>query len=306
MQILNSKGPDTNGNHLVLMFGLGMIGSAIRNALFDFEYKLAEKIDFDWQDSERRHKSLSRIDRICVSNSQPSTRISIVWSAGKSTFQSSQDEVFQENTSFLEIVDFAINLKNSLQLASFDFHFIGSAGGLFEGQRGVDDKSVPSPLRPYGRLKLAQEQLLKGSFSKKQLVIYRPSSVYGPMVLKSQQGLINNLVSNGRKRRETVLDSHVMALRDYVFAGDIGKYIARRVCHGNAESCESSINFLVSSRCTSIFEVVQKVQKVLNLKLKYRYDQSFGNNSNITFSDHVLPIGWFPSTLDVGLRQFLL
>ena len=41
------------------------------------------------------------------------------------------------------------------------FFLVSSAGGLFEGQRNVGDRSQPSPMRPYGFLKLRQEKLLQ-------------------------------------------------------------------------------------------------------------------------------------------------
>jgi len=126
------------------------------------------------------------------------------------------------------------------------------------------------------------------------------------MVQKTQQGLINNLVNNGRNGRVTVLDAHVMSLRDYVYSGDIGNYVSKRIRSGNTETNGSPVHFLVSSRCSSIFEVLQKIERTLKLKLQFRYDESFGNNSNITFSDSILPPGWCPSSLEVGIRQFLL
>jgi UDP-glucose 4-epimerase len=288
------------------MFGLGMIGSAIRDTLLDFEYHLMAKIDFDWQDVEQRKSAFNLIETSCLAYFPPPDRVSIVWSAGKGAFHSTQDEIFQEDVPFTDTVGFVLKLKQMLDSATLDFHYISSAGGLFEGQRVINDKSVPAPARPYGRLKLAQEQVLRSSFDRNEIAIYRPSSVYGPMVQKSQQGLINNLVSNGRNRRVTVLDAHVMALRDYVFSGDIGNFIAKRIRSGNTGVNGSTVHFLVSSRCSSIFEVVHKIERTLNLNLQFRYDESFGNNSNITFSDNVLPPGWSPSTLDVGIRQFLV
>ena len=306
MQILSTKTKSPTGSHLVLMFGLGMIGSAIRDSLFDFEYHLMAKIDFDWQDGAQRDRAFSLIETSCLAYSPPPDRVSIVWSAGKGAFHSTQDELSRENIPFMDTVGFVSKLTKTLDSARLDFHYISSAGGLFEGQRVINDKSIPAPVRPYGRLKLAQEQVLRGSFGENEIAFYRPSSVYGPMVQKSQQGLINNLVSNGRNGRVTVLDAHVMALRDYVFSGDVGNFVAKRIRSGNTGVNGSPVHFLVSARCSSIFEVVRKIERTLNLNLQFRYDESFGNNSNITFSDSILPPGWSPSTLDVGIRQFLV
>jgi hypothetical protein len=288
------------------MFGLGMIGSAIRDTLLGFEYHLMAKIDFDWEDAEYRDRAFRLIETSCLAYSPPPDRVSIVWSAGKGGFHSTQDELSRENIPFMDTVSFVSKLKNALDSTRLDFHYISSAGGLFEGQRVITCKSNPAPVRPYGRLKLAQEHVLRSSFGKNEIAFYRPSSVYGPMVQKTQQGLINNLVTNGRNSRVTVLDAHVMSLRDYVFSGDIGNFVAKRIRSGNTGASSSPVHFLVSSRCSSIFEVVHKIERTLNLNLQFRYDESFGNNSNITFSDSVLPPGWSPSTLDVGIRQFLV
>jgi len=283
-----------------------MIGSAIRDTLLDFEYNLMAKIDFDWQDAEQRDGAFSLIETSCLAYSPTPDRVSIVWSAGKGAFHSTQDELSRENIPFLDTVGFVSKLKINLDSARLDFHYISSAGGLFEGQRVINDKSIPAPVRPYGRFKLAQEQVLRSSFGKNEIAFYRPSSVYGPMVYKSRQGLINNLVSNGRNGRVTVLDAHVMSLRDYVFSGDIGVFVAKRIRSGNTGVNGNLEYFLVSSRCSSIFEVVRKIERTLNMNLHFRYDESFGNSSNITFSDSILPPGWSPSTLDVGIRQFLV
>lgn len=288
------------------MFGLGMIGSAIRDSLLDLEYHLMAEIEFDWHNAAQRDKAFRLIETSCSAYHHPLDRLTVTWSAGNCGFHSTHDEVSQENAPFMDSVRVVSRLRKTLETVRFDFHYISSAGGLFEGQRVIKTASIPAPVRPYGRLKLAQEQVLRGAFGDNEIAIYRPSSVYGPMVQKKQQGLICNLVNNGRNGRVTVLDAHVMALRDYVFSGDIGNFVAKRIRSGSAFESGSSTCFLVSSRCSSIFEVVQKIERTLHLNLRFRYDESFGNNRNITFSNEVLPAGWSPGTLDVGLRQFLV
>jgi nucleoside-diphosphate-sugar epimerase len=135
------------------------------------------------------------------------------------------------------------------------------------------------------------------------LVIYRPSSVYGPMVQDVHRGLINNLVKNARNGRFTVLDSQVMSLRDYVYAGDIGHYVARQVVEGSAGG-EGGVRFLISGRCSPIFEVVRKIQRLLHLNVYYRLDDRFGNHGHITFNPDLMPRGWRPVTLDYGISRF--
>lgn len=306
MQILSTRKKSPTGSHIVLMFGLGLIGSSIRDFLLDFEYHQMAKIDLSWQDFEQRAGAFELIKTSCLAYSPPADRLSAVWSAGSGGFQISQDQVSSENALFTDTLQFVLKLSKSMESLRFDFHYISSAGGLFEGQRVIDSTSIPAPIRPYGQMKMMQEQALRKSFGDSNIAIYRPSSVYGPMVQKSQQGLINNLVKNGQNGRVTVLDAQIMSLRDYVFSGDIGSYVSKRIRSGKTEINGSPVHFLVSSRCSSIFEVLNKIERVLKLNLQFRFDKSFDNHENITFSDSILPPGWCPSSLEVGIRQFLM
>jgi nucleoside-diphosphate-sugar epimerase len=293
-------------HHLVLLFGLGLIGSAICEALLRLEFKSLADILFDWQDDSQMADARDAIESVCLRNSRMTGRLTFLWCAGTTGFYSSPDEADREYAVFRKTVGFALDLQKRLQPADFSFHSVSSAGGLFEGQRVIRETSRPTPVRPYGVLKKQQEDLLLNTFSETEIAIYRPSSVYGPMEQKSRHGLINNLILNARTGRITVLDAHVMSLRDYVFAGDIGNFVARRIRFERDESTNRRAQFLVSARCSSIFEVFQKIKRILNLHAQFRYDDQFGNHKNITFSDSVLPPGWRPVALDVGIRQFMI
>jgi UDP-glucose 4-epimerase len=302
MRILR-RDSHAQGTHLVLMFGLGMLGSSIRASLQDAQFAPSEVLDFRWNEPLTWPHSLAAIEQHCRSCSP--RRISVSWAAGKAGFSCTPDEAARENESFQAVVAMASRLMRLPSLEHFDFHYVSSAGGLFEGQRVVDRSSAPSPMRPYGQLKLSQEQVLQTTFAPRELAIYRPSTVYGPMAQKAHHGLINNLVNDGLRGRLTVLDAQVMSLRDYVYFADIGAFIAGQIKSRARRSTETAVNFLVSSRCASIFEVVRNIERVLHLKLRFRYDETFGNHSNITFSGRVLPAGWSPTPLEVGIRQFV-
>jgi UDP-glucose 4-epimerase len=306
VQILKAKEESDSGLHLVLMFGLGMIGSSIRDGLHKFDFKVMDAIAFDWQKSTQWSEAFKLIEASCKAHHAPVERLSVVWSAGKGGFHTLEGDIALENAPFEAVVQFIQKMTTALDQPRLDFHYISSAGGLFEGQRVVCNRSIPAPKRPYGHLKLNQENVLQQTFGQDEISLYRPSSVYGPMRQRAQQGLINNLISNGRSGRTTVLDAHIMSLRDYVFCGDIGRFVAKRIRFGRKGIKDGVLSFLVSSRCASIFEVVGKIEQILKLKLSFRYDESFGNHSNITFSDSVLPPAWSPSTLEVGIRQFLM
>jgi UDP-glucose 4-epimerase len=303
MKILIKKSV-SGDSHLVLLFGLGMIGSAISNALLRMEFQLLADIPFDWHDDLQLTDAHHAIESACLPYAKTPDHLSIAWSAGQAGFYSSPSETDQEYAVFQKTARFASKLRNKVRPSGFSFHCVSSAGGLFEGQRVIRETSSPTPTRPYGILKKQQEDFLLDSFTTTELAIYRPSSVYGPVAQKSRHGLINHLISNARHGRITVLDAHVMSLRDYVFAGDIGNYIGRRIRFEINGLTNKPMQFLVSAKCSSIFEVFIKIKRILNLNPQFRYDDQFGNHKNITFSDSVMPSGWRPVTLDVGIRQF--
>jgi UDP-glucose 4-epimerase len=305
MRILTNR-QHTRESHLVLLFGLGLIGSAISNALLRLEFNQLADIPFDWQDDLQIANTHELIESVCETHAQNPKHLSFVWSAGKAGFYSSQSDTDQEYAIFQNTVRFASALRKKLHPNGFSFHSVSSAGGLFEGQSVIRKTSSPNPIRPYGMLKKQQEDYLLGSFETADLAIYRPSSVYGPMTQKSRLGLINNLINNARCGRITVLDAHVMSLRDYVFAGDIGNYISKQMRFKQDNDAYDPVQYLVSAKCSSIFEVFAKIKRILNLHAQFRYDDQFDNHKNITFSDSVLPPGWRPVTLDVGIRQFMI
>lgn len=293
-----------HGLHAVLLFGVGMIGTAIRDSLHQKEYRVGNEVHMDWKDAEKRSRAVEEIRGICAPLAP--ARLSISWSAGNTNFFSTQQETADEDRAFDAVLGLGTTLVQALHHSKLDFHFLSSAGGLFEGQRIVNETSRAAPRRPYGRMKHDQERRILASAASLGTAIYRPSSVYGPMVRPRRHGLVNHLIANASNRRTTVLDANVMALRDYVYSGDVGEYIAREIAFPRRQDQNAPVHFLVSGRCASIYEVVSRIERVLKTKVRYRFDANFGNSADITFSDSVLPRGWRPSTLDVGIRQFVL
>jgi len=306
MQILKFNSQELTEKSYVLVFGLGLIGSATSRALQYFGYGMQRTISINWHDREALKSIFEQIKTECFGNSLSLDKLAVVWAAGDSAFHSSVEETNRELEIYLYAVTMLKRLVDEIKPNEFEFHLLSSAGGLFEGQQVVNMDSVPTPVRPYGELKAAQELALMKSFGSEDLFFHRPSSVYGPMATQSRKGLINNLIRNGQANRTTVLDAQVMALRDYVFSQDVGNYIARLIRGRSKIEAKRREYFLVSARSSSIFEVVRKVEFNFKIKLRIRFDPNFGNNSKITFSDKVLPPMWNPVPLDVGLRQFLL
>ena len=142
------------------MFGLGMIGSAISNALSRLDFKLLADIPFDWANDLQMAEAYNAIESACVRFAPNPEQMSFVWSAGKSGFYSTESDTNHEFLVFQELVKFASKSRKKIALEKFQFHCVSSAGGLFEGQRVIRKTSSPTPIRPYGNLKKRQEDFL--------------------------------------------------------------------------------------------------------------------------------------------------
>lgn len=305
MEILYKWQKEKNSGHHVLVFGLGMIGGAIRNALTLQGYKLHSHINMDWRSPDKLKSNLTTISA-ALANLPEKDHLSFVWSAGKARFNTPPEQINQEQRTFSETIDTLLLRSNIVGTRCFRFHMISSAGGLFEGQSAIKAGSKATPLRPYGHYKLEQEKALLSKLGNQNVFIYRPSSVFGPAKDTMVPGLINILIGNNTNAHSiTSLDAHVMALRDYVFSEDIGRYVARQIATDDSQFEQPEYFFLVSGRSASIFEVVRTIESVLHTKLLVRYDQNYGNSADMTFSPSLMPADWRPSDLKTGIRLAL-
>jgi UDP-glucose 4-epimerase len=131
---------------IVLLFGSGRIGSAILVALMS-RVVTARRTDlaFDWEDTSRRTaqaESIVRsVDELVRRAKDGAAAVSIVWAAGKTGFASSPADLAVETLASERAVDLATRLKEITDAPSF--HFLSSAGGLFEGQTEIDGTSKP-------------------------------------------------------------------------------------------------------------------------------------------------------------------
>ena len=171
----------------VLLFGSGLIGQAVRRALHQAGVGEPQHYPFDWTYAPAQsHQIAALIPHItgCCD---------VVWAAGKAGFGAPMEQLEQEYESFLLALK---TLKEALE-GRLRMHLISSAGGLYEGQRFVDHDTIVRPLRPYGQIKLKQEEALAHQGIEAQ--IYRPSSVFG-YVRNGRQGFMNTTLVTGSRK----------------------------------------------------------------------------------------------------------
>ncbi|MEX0409764.1 hypothetical protein ABGN05_29470 [Aquibium sp. LZ166] len=123
--------------------------------------------------------------------------LSIIWAAGRAGFGADKATVLDEIPAFESILDLSETTLDILALGSVCFHFLSSAGGLFETQVDVDAATHFAPLRPYGVYKLVQEAKVEALRAPIAKMIYRPSAVYGYGEPTGRVGLPIMLLKNG-------------------------------------------------------------------------------------------------------------
>ncbi|MEO1362186.1 MAG: NAD-dependent epimerase/dehydratase family protein [Pseudomonadota bacterium] len=292
--------------HMVFLFGSGLIGAAIQQALIrNAPDAQKELFPYDWNDPVVRSQQTDDLLAAATTWARASgsrdipLQCDVIWAAGRGGFASDSAQMQVETDLFSEVLDLARTLEARFSDAEHGQHLFSSAGGLFEGQNFISATSQPNPLRPYGEGKLAQEALLQAGGGHTRSRIYRPSSVYGASP-GARLGLIGTLIVNGLAGRTTSIFGRPDTLRDYVFADDIGRFVQHQISAPEPEPAKTFL--LASGRPSPMFEIIARVEDILQSPLLLRYDTSPTNALHMSFRPATQPSGWRQTAQETGIR----
>jgi UDP-glucose 4-epimerase len=147
-----------------------------------------------------------------------------------------------------------------------------SAGGVYAGSADppFTRETVPVPISPYGRLKLAQEELATDLLDGRvPLVIGRLSNLYGPgHNTEKGQGLIPLLCRACVRRVPLNLYVSMDTLRDYLYVDDAADLVWRATRPAVGQSPPAVRTEVVASgRAVSVAEVVATIQTVAHRRV---------------------------------------
>lgn len=272
--IAHREGP----GRAVLLFGLGGVGRALRDALTGHVGETVDEFKTDWGERTRFREGLDEVVQCCERLALAGCKtFHVAWCAGKAGFGSTVQEVRAELELFKDVVGLETRLA---ALGAVYYHVVSSAGGLFEGQRLVGPDTAPIPLRPYGEMSLAKETLALAMEKPEGVCVYRPSAVYGASSPTGRLGLIGALIRNSLLCRETAIVGRLATLRDFVHVSDVASFICRKI---RGDIGGRHVWMLVSGRPVSIGEVVRLVERQ-GRPAFLRLDSSPANAADITFS----------------------
>lgn len=294
--------------NLILLVGSGLIGKPIDDLLHREGYR-DTSVPFRWGQTCEGFQPVftcleSSMHEWSILSENISSHIAIIWAAGICCFNSSDRETEIERNDFISFIECLVLFINKHPGCEVHFHFISSAGGLFEGGGFVDADATPSPVRPYGKLKLWQEQYL---FSLSSFIthVYRPSSVYGKIKSSLRRNLIGVLIKGAILGEFCQISGSLHTLRDYIHAEDVAFLVVDGVLKDKSHH-DNSIALLASFKPTSIFEVLSMVESITHHHIYFRLEPEPGNALDITFAR---PTNWYmgsarmPMTLDVGIKR---
>ena len=292
--------------HLIAVFGIGLVGHAICVELVRAGARCALEIPVNWSTPLSVEDAVCRICEAAQSAAEQSVlplRISVVWAAGSAGFQSPEAAHALELEHLKVVLSLGERLAHAGSQWARRFFLVSSAGGLFEGQRNVGPESIPQPLRAYGGFKILQERALSSAGGFQTSFIYRPSTIYGHSP-KGRLGLVSALLLNGIRRRVSTISGNATTLRDYVFSGDVGRFIAAEILMPGEINAQR-IRFLVSGKPSSILEITRVVEELLCRKLYLSYALVPQNALHNTYSRTAVPHTWRSASIREGMQAVL-
>ena len=288
---------------VVLLFGSGLIGTAIKNALLrSVTQASAKQVDWSWPlPSQAQELALETLVREAIEE-RDDVEFSVIWAAGQTGFGSTVDAMDDEFAALQRVLKISKLSGDGIDPERRTFVHVSSAGGLFEGQVACGPETLPMPLRAYGEGKLAQEQIIQTEAGLGRRIILRPSSVYG-FVRGARRGLLATLITSAFQHKPATIFGSLLTLRDYVYAPDIGNFVAKRLIkpRSSSEADSTEICLLASARPASVFEIVRLVEESLGHGLFMKIDPRPENARDNTFLPSVLPVDFQPTGLHEGV-----
>ena len=288
---------------VVLLFGSGLIGTAIKNALLrSVTQASAKQIDWSWPLPSPAQELALETSVSQAIMERDDVNFSVIWAAGQTGFGSTFDAMADEFAALQRVLKISKNSGDGIDPERRSFVHVSSAGGLFEGQVACGPETLPMPLRAYGEGKLAQEQIIQTEAGLGRRIILRPSSVYG-FVRGARRGLLATLITSAFQHKPATIFGSLLTLRDYVYAPDIGNFVAKRLIkpRSSSEADSTEICLLASARPASVFEIVRLVEESLGHGLFMKIDPRPENARDNTFLPSVLPVDFQPTDLHEGV-----
>jgi UDP-glucose 4-epimerase len=238
-----------------VIIGRGQLGSAAAIGLRHDDIRF---VDVPWHDAALARDALSRqIQSIFEKEAVDS----VLWCAGAGFVGTTSAQLREE----CEVFRHALEVLRQGRHRPERLFFASSAGGVYGGNSGLcDETTTPIPLNDYGRSKLEQESIVAewGHATDVNVLIGRISNLFGPRQnLAKPQGFVSHLLRATVLQRPVVFTVPGSTIRDFAYADDVGRQIARWAvaCNGAPRAI---VKILASERSVSLAHVTAMAARI--------------------------------------------
>jgi UDP-glucose 4-epimerase len=247
---------------VVLVGARGLLGSAVRRSLAR-DARDVHPVAVPWSAPDVAVETLLDGVHGAVRTGRPWR---LLWCAGAGVVATTQEALDREAAlwsdfcvSLIDRIDDAGRARGGVFLAS-------SAGGVHAGSGAgpFHELTPPRPTSPYGRTKLAAEEVATRTLAQAGLpvLVGRISNLYGPgQDLGKGQGLISQLCLNHLLRRPSNIYVSLDTARDYLYVDDAARMLLAAtelaVAEGGAHT-----KVLASERSTTLGAVLGELRRV--------------------------------------------
>jgi UDP-glucose 4-epimerase len=233
----------------------------------------------------------------------------VAWCAGAGVVATS-DAQFVDEQSYLE--SFLESVQRSAPSENGGLFFASSAGAVFGlgSSHWLTEASPHSPISPYGRSKLAQEQMV-GDWSRVvgiPTLIGRLSNLYGPgQNLSKPQGFISQLIRSILEKRSFRLGVSADTERDFIHVDDAAARILAWL--SRPLDSEAAVKLIAAGQSTTLGRVANVVHSVTHIQPKILYASIAGSSlqpRHLRFASRVRPeldVEFSCRPLEVGVLQ---
>ncbi len=211
---------------VVWIVGRGLLGTCIESTLRNKEPTITLFCPpaFSWNDpAVLSSEFLSAVREFGTLLRTHNNQYRIFWTAGRGMMSSTEEEMQKETTNlraFLRTLHADDNVRKSTGV----FGFSSSAGGVYACSTDdvISEKSVATPGTAYGKAKMEQEEILKGSVHAGHgVLIARLSNLYGPGQSRTKkQGLLTHVARSMLMRKPIHIYVPFDTMRDYIHVTD--------------------------------------------------------------------------------------
>lgn len=181
------------------------------------------------------------------------------------------------------------------------FVFFSSAGALYPHSKTINhnEKSEIIPIGFYGLLKYKQEEIILEKFSNKNILILRPSNIFGdPFKKNKMTGVIDRILSSCIHGEIVNIFENLKSERDYLFIDDLTSAVSVMIeSNGISKGNAPTVYNISSHQNINLSDVIYIINKFLPLnksRICYTKIHELANSLKIDSTKLRNTINWVP------------